>query len=141
VILSSKFIPGNEKAINAIINNLYRQGADVVYEKISDIHVSGPCFPGRTEADDPLTRPRYFIPIHGEYRHLVLHARLAGRRHCAKNILLAQDGQPIVFSPQRCRSRRQKSTGRLLIDGKGVGDVGRSVLASAVCSRKRAWWW
>jgi len=77
VILSSKFIPGNEKAITKIINDLYRLGADVIYEKISQIHVSGHAFQEELKLMINLTRPEYFIPIHGEYRHLVLHSRLA----------------------------------------------------------------
>ena len=77
VILSSKFIPGNEKAIANIINNLYRQGADVVYEKISRIHVSGHAFREELKMMINLTKPKFFMPIHGEYRHLVLHTRLA----------------------------------------------------------------
>ena len=77
VILSSKFIPGNEKAIGKIINSLYRKGADVIYEKISEIHVSGHAFREELKLMIKLTKPEYFIPIHGEYRHLILHARLA----------------------------------------------------------------
>jgi ribonuclease J len=129
VILSSKFIPGNEKAINNIINDLYRCGADVIYEKIANIHVSGHAFQEELKEMIRLTRPRYFIPIHGEYRHLVLHARLAeGEGIARSNILLAQNGQIIAFRPQGAAIEEKVITGRLMIDGKGVGDVGRSVL-------------
>jgi ribonuclease J len=129
VILSSKFIPGNEKAINNIINDLYRCGADVIYEKIANIHVSGHAFQEELKAMIRMVRPRYFIPIHGEYRHLVLHARLAEQEGIPrKNILLAQDGQPVLFGPQGAALGDNITTGRLMIDGKGVGDVGRSVL-------------
>ncbi|MEJ2095919.1 MAG: ribonuclease J, partial [Deltaproteobacteria bacterium] len=75
VILSSKFIPGNEKAIANIINNLYKRGADVIYEKISAIHVSGHAFQEELKLMINLVKPRYFIPIHGEFRHLILHGR------------------------------------------------------------------
>jgi len=129
VILSSKFIPGNERAIARIINDLYRQGADVVYEKISDIHVSGHAFREELKLMIGLTKPRYFIPIHGEYRHLVLHGRLARRVGiAAENVLLAEDGQVLQFDRQGAAVRDRVPTGRLLVDGKGIGDVGRSVL-------------
>ncbi|RJQ86177.1 MAG: ribonuclease J [Desulfobacteraceae bacterium] len=129
VILSSKFIPGNEKAITNIINDLFRCGADVIYEKIAKIHVSGHAFQEELKMMMRLTRPKYFIPIHGEYRHLVQHARLAAKEGIPKDhILLAQNGQVITFSPQGASITEQVTTGRLLIDGKGVGDVGRSVL-------------
>ena len=129
VILSSKFIPGNEKAIAGIINNLYRLGADVIYEKISNIHVSGHAFREELKLMINLTKPKHFVPIHGEYRHLVLHARLAEEVGIPRaNILLAENGQVIEFDKSGGRVRGRVPTGRLLIDGKGVGDVGRSVL-------------
>ena len=129
VILSSKFIPGNEKAITHIINNLYRRGADVIYEKISDIHVSGHAFQEELKLMINLTKPKYFIPIHGEYRHLILHSRLAEQVGISKeNILLAENGQIIEFDEWGGRVQDSVTTGRVLIDGKGIGDVGRSVL-------------
>jgi len=129
VILSSKFIPGNEKAIGKIINNLYRKGADVIYEKISDIHVSGHAFREELKLMINLTKPEYFIPVHGEYRHLILHTRLAKEVGIAGNrILLAENGQIIEFDKAGGRINGNVTTGRVLIDGKGVGDVGRSVL-------------
>lgn len=129
VILSSKFIPGNEKAIANIINKLYKRGADVIYEKISEIHVSGHAFREELKLMINLTKPKYFIPIHGEYRHLTLHARLAeqvGIKH--NNVLLAENGQIIKFDESGARIEESVTTGRLLVDGKGIGDVGRSVL-------------
>ncbi len=129
VILSSKFIPGNEKAITNIINNLYRRGADVMYEKISDIHVSGHAFQEELKLMIGLTKPNYFIPIHGEYRHLLLHARLAEQSGIPKErILLAENGQTIEFTKNGGRIGDSVMTGRVLVDGKGIGDVGRSVL-------------
>jgi len=129
VILSSKFIPGNEKAIAKIINDLYRRGADVIYEKISAIHVSGHAFQEELKLMINLTRPKYFIPIHGEYRHLILHSRLAEQVGISKeNVLLAENGQVIEFDENRGSVGDSVITGRVLIDGKGVGDVGRSVL-------------
>ena len=129
VILSSKFIPGNEKAITKIINDLYRRGADVIYEKISAIHVSGHAFQEELKLMINLTGPQYFVPIHGEYRHLILHARLAEQIGISKNnILLAENGQIIEFNENGGSVYGSVVTGRVLIDGKGVGDVGRSVL-------------
>ena len=129
VILSSKFIPGNERAIAKIINNLYKRGADVIYEKISDIHVSGHAFREELKMMIKLTKPQFFIPIHGEFRHLILHARLAEEVGIAKEkVLLAENGQIIEFDKNGGRVNGCVSTGRVLIDGKGIGDVGRSVL-------------
>ena len=129
VILSSKFIPGNERAITNIINKLYKRGADVIYEKISNIHVSGHAFKEELKLMINLTKPEYFIPIHGEYRHLVLHSRLAEDVGIKKGkILLAENGQIIEFDEKGGRIRENVATGRILIDGKGIGDVGRSVL-------------
>ena len=129
VVLSSKFIPGNERAIGKIIDNLYRRGADVIYEKISDIHVSGHAFRDELKQMIRLTRPRHFIPVHGEYRHLVLHARLAREMGIDEGrILLAENGQVIEFENGVGRIAGGVDTGRVLVDGKGVGDVGRAVL-------------
>ena len=129
VILSSKFIPGNEKAIANIINNLYRRGADVIYEKISAIHVSGHAFQEELKLMINLTKPRYFIPIHGEFRHLTLHGRLARKVGIPReNVIVAQNGQIIRFDKTSATLQSEVKTGRLLVDGKGIGDVGRSVL-------------
>jgi ribonuclease J len=129
VILSSKIIPGNEKAIGSIINNLYKQGAEVIYEKISAIHVSGHAFREELKLMINLTRPHYFIPIHGEYRHLALHARLAERVGIPRDrVLLIENGQSIEFDEDGGRIGDSYETGRVLVDGKGIGDVGRSVL-------------
>ena len=129
VILSSKFIPGNERAIGNIINRLYKKGADVIYEKISEIHVSGHAFQEELKLMINLTRPKYVIPIHGEYRHLELHSRLAQQMGIPpERVLLAENGHIIEFDNDGGKVKDTVSTGRVLIDGKGVGDVGRSVL-------------
>ncbi|MDP7416694.1 MAG: ribonuclease J, partial [Desulfobacterales bacterium] len=129
VILSSRFIPGNERAIGNIINKLYRQGAEVIYEKISEIHISGHAFREELKLMIHLTKPKYFIPIHGEYRHLVLHAHLAEQLGIPKErILLAENGQVVEFDENGGGIKDRVTTGRLLVDGKGIGDVGRSIL-------------
>ena len=129
VILSSKFIPGNERAIAKIINSLYKHHAEVIYEKISDIHVSGHAFREELKLMINLTKPQFFIPIHGEYRHLILHCRLAEEVGIPPHrILLAENGQIIEFDRNGGHVHGQIDTGKVLVDGKGIGDVGRSVL-------------
>ncbi|MCD4718677.1 MAG: ribonuclease J [Desulfobacula sp.] len=129
VILSSKDIPGNEKAIANMINKLYRRGADVVYSKIAQIHTSGHAHQEELKLMLRLTKPEYFIPIHGEYRHLVVHARLAEKLGMPReNVMVAEDGKVIAFDKDGGRIEGRVRTGRILVDGKGIGDVGRSVL-------------
>jgi len=129
VILSSKYIPGNEKAIANIINKLYRRGADVVYSKIAQIHASGHAHQEELKLMLNLTKPEYFVPIHGEYRHLVVHARLAEKLGLPReNVIVAEDGKVIAFDSDGGRIEGNVRTGRILVDGKGIGDVGRSVL-------------
>ena len=129
VVLSSKFIPGNEKAIAKIINNLFRKGAEVIYEKVSEIHVSGHAFRDELKEMINLTMPDYFIPIHGEYRHLYHHAQLAKEAGIpGENVLLAENGQVIEMDENGGRIGETIATSRILVDGKGVGDVGRLVL-------------
>ena len=129
IVFSSKIIPGNEKAIAGIINTIYRLGAKVVYEKTAPVHASGHAYQEELKTMMHLTRPKYFVPIHGEYRHLVHHARLAKSSGIAEeNVILAENGHVIVFDDKGVHLGAHVNTGRVLVDGKGVGDVGRSVL-------------
>ena len=129
VILSSRFIPGNEKAITAIINSLYRMGAEVVYEKVSHIHSSGHAYKEELKLMLNLVKPRYFIPIHGEYRHLVKHIQLAIETGMPpERSLLLENGQNLCFQKANADLGDPVRTGRILVDGKGVGDVGELVL-------------
>ncbi|MFH1124698.1 MAG: ribonuclease J, partial [Pseudomonadota bacterium] len=129
IILSSRFIPGNEKAITAIINSLYRMGAEVVYEKVSDIHSSGHAYREELKLMLSLTKPQYFMPVHGEYRHLVKHVQLARETGIPpERLILAEDGVVIQFEEGRVRIGERVHAGRVLVDGKGVGDVGDLVL-------------
>lgn len=124
VILSSKFIPGNEKTITNLINHLYRRGAEVHYEKVSETHVSGHASQEELKTMLQLTRPRYFIPIHGEYRHLVHHVQLARKVGIpAENCFLLEDGDVLQLTHQEARQVDPVSAGRVFVDGKGVGDV------------------
>ncbi len=129
IILSSRFIPGNEKAITSVINNLYRLGADVVYEKVSDIHTSGHARREELKLMLSLVKPRYFVPIHGEYRHLVKHAQIASEMGMEDDrILIAEDGDVICFENLQMHLEKPVPFGRILVDGKGVGDIGETVL-------------
>jgi ribonuclease J len=129
VILSSRFIPGHEKAITSIINSLYRLGAEVIYEKVSAIHSSGHAYKEELKLMLNLVKPKYFIPIHGEYRHLVKHAQLAESTGISrKNCLIAEDGDTIIFEHGEALIGDKVHAGRVLVDGKGVGDVGELVL-------------
>jgi len=129
VILSSKFIPGNERAITTVINNLYRLGAEVVYQEVADIHVSGHASQEELKLLLNLTRPRYFIPIHGEMRHLVKHTHLARAVGLPEEgLLLAKNGEQVRFEDGNATISGGVEVGRVFVDGKGVGDVSRIVL-------------
>jgi len=125
VVLSSKFIPGNEKAISDLINNLYRRGAEVFYEKTSEIHVSGHASREELKLVHNLVKPSYFVPIHGEFRHLVKHAQLAVELGLAKeHAIILDNGQPLRLTATGASREEPIETGRIFVDGKGVGDVG-----------------
>ena len=129
IILSSRFIPGNEKAITSVINKLYGLGAEVVYENVSDIHTSGHARQAELKIMLSLVRPRYFIPVHGEFRHLVKHARIARDMGMDEDhVLIAQDGDVICFEMGRGEIKGAIATGRIFVDGKGVGDIEETVL-------------
>ncbi|MEK6759094.1 MAG: ribonuclease J [Deltaproteobacteria bacterium] len=129
VILSSKFIPGHEKAISTMMNHLYRRGADVIYEKVSEVHVSGHASQEELKIMINLVKPRFFIPVHGEYRHLVLHSRLAASVGIPEdNILVVEDGDVVEFTSKGMSKAGKVDFGRVFVDGKGVGDVGEVVL-------------
>jgi ribonuclease J len=129
VILSSRFIPGNERAIDGMINNLYRFGAEVVYEKVSEIHVSGHAYQEELKLMLHLTRPRYFLPFHGEYRHLVKHAQLAAKLGIpGERLVVAENGRVIRFDGEGIHLDETVEVGRVFVDGKGVGDVGDLIL-------------
>ncbi len=129
VILSSRFIPGNEKTISDLINHLYRRGAEVYHEKVSEVHVSGHASQEELKLMLNLVRPRFFTPIHGEYRHLVKHSKLAQKVGIpAERCLLAVNGDIITFSNGSGQISGTVESGRVFVDGKGIGDVGNIVL-------------
>jgi ribonuclease J len=129
VVLSSKFIPGNERAINHIINEFCRRGAQVMYEKVSDVHVSGHASEEELRYLIRLVHPRIFVPIHGEYRQLLRHAQVAIEEGVPPaDVLVAQDGDVIEMSRDGAAIVEQLDVGRVFVHGKGVGDVGHDVL-------------
>jgi len=129
IILSSRFIPGNERAITSVINSLYRMGAEVVYEKVSHIHSSGHAYREELKLMLNLIKPKYFIPVHGEYRHLVKHGQLAVETGLKENnVLVVENGTSVVFEKGEARIGQKIHSGRVLVDGKGVGDVDEVVL-------------
>ncbi len=129
VLLSSRFIPGNVKAITKVINNLYRLGAEVVYEKVRGIHASGHAHSEELRIMFETVKPKFFIPVHGEYRHLVKHRRLAIECGVApERALVIENGQPVTFLEDGIRMENPIGAEHILVDGKGVGDVGQTVL-------------
>ncbi len=130
VILSATPIPGNEELVNRTLNNLFREGALVYYDQLMDVHVSGHASREEQKLMLNLIRPKYFIPIHGEYRHLVLHARLAESLGMPReNIFVVENGAVIEFEDGRARVLEERvNADDVLVDGLGVGDVGNVVL-------------
>jgi len=132
VVISARSIPGNEKAIGRVINHLARRGADVIHEGIKHVHVSGHGSEEELKLMLSLVKPRFFIPVHGEYRQLSQHARVAKRvfagAHPAPEILLAENGDVIVFDAAGGRIASKATVGRVLIDDTRTGEVGDEVL-------------
>ena len=129
VIISASAIPGNEKAIGKIINELYRKGADVVYDKLEGLHVSGHACQEELKLIHGLVHPRFFIPVHGEQRHLQAHSRLAQSMGMdPKNIFISDIGKTLELTRGSCKWGAPVPAGRILVDGTGVGDVGSVVL-------------
>jgi len=130
VVLSARAIPGNEKAIGRVINHVARRGADVIHEGIKHVHVSGHGSEEELKLMLTLVRPRYFVPVHGEYRQLSQHARIANRvfagRDPKPDILLVEDGDILHFDAEGGRIAGKAPVGRILIDG--TGEVGDEVL-------------
>ncbi len=129
VIISASPIPGNEKFISRVINQLYRCGATVVYEAMAEVHTSGHARQEELKLMHALVRPQYFIPVHGEYRMLWQHAELAESMGMnRKNIVIPEIGQVIEMTANSLSLGEQVPTGGVLVDGLGIGDVGNVVL-------------
>ncbi len=129
VVLSATPIPGNEEMINHIIDDLFRLGADVIYSDLAEVHVSGHGSQEDLRQMLALTRPKFFVPIHGEYRHLVLHSRLAQEMGIPPdNIAIVETGRAIEVWPDRIRAGDEVAGGHVLVDGLSVGEIGAAVL-------------
>jgi len=129
VILSAKMIPGNERSIGKIINHLFSRGANVIYEKVSEVHVSGHASKEELKLMLNMVRPRYFVPVHGEYRHLVYHSKLAMKSGIPEeNIFILGNGDVLEIDNGSARVTGKVTAGRVFIDGKSVGDVEDMVL-------------
>ena len=129
VIISATPIPGNEKLVSRTINHLYKLGAEVIYEKSNGVHVSGHASQEEIKLMHNLVRPKYFIPVHGEYRHLIKHANIAKDLGMPKeNIVIAENGSVIELSKEGINVAGKIQSGKVLVDGLGVGDVGNIVL-------------
>jgi ribonuclease J len=128
VVFSAREIPGNEKAIGRVMNHIARRGAEVVYEGIKHVHVSGHGSQEELKLMLSLVRPRYFVPIHGEYRQLSRHARVAATVSRGTKVLLAENGDLISFDGEGGRVADKVPAGRILIDGTRSGEVGDEVL-------------
>ena len=129
IIISASAIPGNEKAVSRIINELYRKGADVVYEKSEGLHVSGHACQEELKILHGLCKPKFFIPVHGEQRMLQIHSRLAQQMGMSpRNIIIGEVGSVIELSGRSCKLNGTVTAGKVFVDGTGVGDVGSVVL-------------
>ncbi|MCI1958565.1 MAG: ribonuclease J [Clostridia bacterium] len=129
IIISASSIPGNEKMISKVINELLKKGADVVYEGIADVHVSGHACREELKLMLALTKPKYFMPVHGEYMHLTSHKEIALIMGIPKeNIFLMGNGDVLEISKNGAKVNGTVPAGQVLIDGLGVGDVGNIVL-------------
>ena len=129
VLISASAIPGNEKTISAVINELYRKGAEVIYDKRADLHVSGHACQEELKIIHALVKPKFFIPVHGEQRHLKRHAQLAREMGMdPSHIIISDIGRVIELSRNKAKINGTVPAGKMLVDGLGVGDVGSVVL-------------
>ncbi|KEI01505.1 ribonuclease J [Clostridium botulinum] len=129
VIISATPIPGNEKLVSKVINQLFKQGANVIYEALADVHVSGHACQEELKLVHTLVKPKFFIPVHGEYRMLKQHAELAVKLGMPeKNTIISENGDVIEVTRDAIRKSGSVMSGQVFVDGLGVGDVGNIVL-------------
>ena len=128
-IISASPIPGNDKLVSRVINQLYRKGVEVIYEDLEDIHVSGHAYKEELKLIHTLVKPKYFMPVHGEYRHLKHHSDLALKLGMDKsNVFTLETGQVLEISQDKAITTEKVHTGVVFVDGIGIGDVGNIVL-------------
>jgi ribonuclease J len=129
VVLSATPVPGNEALINRTVDNLFKQGAQVLYNKVAQVHVHGHSSQEELKLLLNLVKPKFFMPIHGEYRHLTLHSKLAQSIGIPKdNIFVLEDGDVLEVSPQAGKITGKIASGNVYVDGLSVGDIGSIVL-------------
>lgn len=129
VIISASAVPGNENSVSRVINELFRRGAEVIYDKYSDLHVSGHACQEELKMMLALVKPKFFIPLHGEHRHLRSHAKIAATMGIPqKNIAISDIGQIIELTNRSIKLNGSVPAGKVLVDGTGVGDVGAVVM-------------
>lgn len=129
VVISATPIPGNEKSVSGVINELFKKGANVIYSALADVHVSGHACQEELKLMHSLVKPKYFLPVHGEYRHLKQHADLAQSIGMAKErTFIMEIGQVLEINSSEARINGSVPSGRVLVDGLGIGDVGNVVL-------------
>jgi ribonuclease J len=129
IVLSATPIPGNEKSVSNVINELFKIGASVIYKSLMDVHVSGHACQEELKMILALTKPKYFIPVHGEHRHLVLHKELATKMGMnEKNVFVLSNGSVLELNKEEAKVSGSVQAGKILVDGLGVGDVGNIVL-------------
>ncbi|MCC8159707.1 MAG: ribonuclease J [Oscillospiraceae bacterium] len=129
IIISATPIPGNEKSVSSVINELFKIGAEVIYKALMDVHVSGHACQEELKLILALTKPKFFIPVHGEHRHLVLHKQLAESVGIPeKNCFVLSNGQVLELDQNNAKLGAAVQAGKILVDGLGVGDVGNIVL-------------
>ena len=142
IIISASTIPGNEHAMGNVINELYRKGAEVVNERERALHVSGHACQEELKIIHALVKEKFFIPVHGEQRHLKLHAKLAQEMGMdPRNILVSEIGRVIELTPNSAKLAGTVTAGKVFVDGYGVGDVGSVVLRDRRHLLRTAWWW
>ena len=128
-IISASPIPGNDKNVSRVINQLFRKGVEVIYEDLEEIHVSGHAYVEELKLIHTLVKPKYFMPVHGEYRHLKHHSDLAIKLGMdSKNVFTLETGQVLELSKDEENTSKRVQTGEIFVDGIGVGDVGNIVL-------------
>ena len=128
-IISASPIPGNDKLISRVINQLYKKGADVIYEDLEDVHVSGHAYQEELKLIHSLVHPKYFMPVHGEYRHLIHHKDLAIKLGMKKeNVFILENGDVLQLTKRSAKKEGKVRVGTVFVDGIGVGDVGNIVL-------------
>ena len=129
VVLSATPVPGNESLVNRTVDSIFKQGAQVIYDKLGQVHVHGHGSQEELKLLLNLVKPKYFVPIHGEYRHLNLHARLAESVGIPeKNIFILEDGDILEFSANTSRKNGKVASGHVYVDGLSVGDIDGVVL-------------